>query len=51
MLMAFPFLSLLMGSLWPILGMSHFFSPFMIAHYFRSIKPNEANEFIQDFME
>ena len=31
--------------------MLHPFSPFIIPLYFRSIKPNEADEFIQDFME
>ena len=39
------------GELWPILGMVHAFLPFIIALYFGSIKPNEADEFIQDFME
>ena len=39
------------GQLWPILEILHPFPPFIIALYFRSIKLNEADEFIQDFME
>ena len=39
------------GQLWPILGMLHPFPSFILALYFGSIKPNEADEFVQVFME
>ena len=39
------------GYLWPILGMLYLFSPFIVALYFRSNKPNEVDEFIHDIMD